>query len=108
LLPSFILKSPSTNYGRTIFSSTFCTAASNATGTGRVPQEGVLSPTLFKIFMKDLVFGLPKGTPTKLWISMQTMKVIEWKNKWCVTINKNKSYTTLSPLPPRNKLDNTP
>ena len=82
-----------------------------------VPQGGVLSPTLFLLFINDLVSELPKGVKAALYADdlmwckeeyattatyrMQLVadKLNSWTEKWCVAVNKDKSSTffTLSP-----------
>ena len=97
-----------------------------------VPQGGVLSPTLFILFMNDLVPELPKGIHAALYADdlvlwcteeyattatyrMQQAldKLTAWTNTWCVTINKEKSSATLFSLSTKTKaghlhLENTP
>ena len=96
-----------------------------------VPQGGVLSPTLFILFINDVVRELPKGVQAALyaddlvlWCSedfastagyrMQEAlnRLNEWTKKWCLTINRDKSSSTLFTLssqkPPKLKLDNVP
>ena len=82
-----------------------------------VPQGGVLSPTLFILFINDVVKELPKGVKAALYADdlvlwcteehattatyrMQTAldKLTEWTEKWCLQINKEKSAATLFTL----------
>ena len=82
-----------------------------------VPQGGVISPTLFLIFINDLMKELPPGIQTALyaddlvmWCTAEyattaTLKIqravdalSNWADKWCVTINKDKSSTTFFTL----------
>jgi hypothetical protein len=77
-------------------------------------QGGVLPPTLFILYMNNLIPTLPKGIQAALyaddlvlWCSeeyattatyrMQQVlnKITEWKNNWCITINKEKLSPTL-------------
>ncbi|OOY33764.1 hypothetical protein BOV88_13545 [Solemya velum gill symbiont] len=97
-----------------------------------VPQGGVLPPTLFILFMNDLVPELPKGVQSALyaddlvlWCSEEyasTAKyriqtaldiIVTWAKQWCVTINREKTTGTLFTLSPKTQsvkltLDDTP
>ncbi len=87
-----------------------------------VPQEGILSPTLFLLFIKDLVSYLPRGVKDALyaddlviWCSeefastatfrMQQAadKLSAWADDWCVQVNTEKSSTTLFTLSTKQK-----
>ena len=86
-----------------------------------VPQ-GVLSPTLFLLFINDLVSELPNGVKAVLYADdlviwckeeyattatyrMQLVadKLNSWIEKWCVAVNKDTSSTTLFTLSPKQK-----
>ena len=97
-----------------------------------VPQGGVLSPTLFILFVNDLVPELPKGVHAALyaddlvlWCSeeyattathrmqLALEKVAGWTETWGVTINREKTTATLFTLsvkarPGRLTLGNAP
>lgn len=87
-----------------------------------VPQGGVLSPTLFLLFINDLVSDLPKGVNAALYADDLVLwckeeyattatyrmqgaidKLTAWAEDWCVTINKEKSCTTLFTLSPKQR-----
>ena len=82
-----------------------------------VPQGGVLSPTLFILFINDVVKELPKGVKAALYaddlvlwcteeetttathrMQMALDKITAWTEKWCLQINKEKSAATLFTL----------
>ena len=87
-----------------------------------LPQGGVLPPTLFILFMNDLVPELPNGVQSALyaddlvlWCSEEydtTVRyriqsaldmVVKWANEWCVTINREKTTPTLFTLSPKTQ-----
>jgi ribonuclease HI len=87
-----------------------------------VPQGGVLSPTLFLVYINDLVAELPHGTKVAMyaddlviWCSDEYATVAtkllqraldaltSWANRWCVSINTDKCSTTLFTLSPKQK-----
>ena len=82
-----------------------------------VPQGGVLSPTLYLIFINDIIKELRGGVKGALYADDLVMWCVDesaitatkrmqspvdalnkWANKWCVAINKGKSLTTLFTL----------
>ena len=87
-----------------------------------VPQGGVLSPTLFLIFINDLIETLPKGIHAALYADDLVMwckeeyattatyrmrlavdNLAAWAEEWNVKINKEKSSTTLFTLSSKQK-----
>ena len=85
-----------------------------------VPQSSVLSPTLFLVFINDLVSELPRGVKAALYADgtmvqigtcqhsqLQIQQAIDqltaWTEDWCTTLNKDKSSTTLFTLLPKKQ-----
>ena len=87
-----------------------------------VPQGGVLSPTLFLIFINDLIKQLPDTVKCAMYADDLVMWSTEehattaqfrlqeaanilsnWTQDWCVKINKTKSFTTLFTLSTKAK-----
>jgi len=87
-----------------------------------VPQSGVLSATLFLMFINYLVSELPRGVKAALYaddlvlwckdehastanyrIQQAIDQLTTWTEDWCVTLNKDKSSTTLFTLSPKKQ-----
>ena len=87
-----------------------------------VPQGGVLSPTLFLLFINDLVAELPTRTKAALYaddlviwckeeyattatyrIQQAADRLCTWAETWNVAINRDKSASTLFTLSPKQK-----
>ena len=96
-----------------------------------VPQGGVLSPSLFILFINDIIQELPRGIQAALYaddlvlwctedyatsatyrMQLALDKLEEWTQKWCVSVNKEKSSATLFALssqkPGKLKIGNQP
>ena len=87
-----------------------------------VPQGGVISPTLFLVFINDLIKKFPSpvkcatyaddlvpwsteeyATTVKVRLQEATNILSSWAQDWCVKINKTKSFTTLFTLSTKSK-----
>jgi ribonuclease HI len=97
-----------------------------------VPQGGVLSPTLFLVFINDIIDLMPKGIHAAMYADDLVMwckeehdttathrmqqaadRLAAWAEEWNVSINKEKSFTTLFTLSSKKqtgtiKLGDTP
>ncbi|BFZ08560.1 hypothetical protein BsWGS_11599 [Bradybaena similaris] len=90
-----------------------------------VPQGGVVSPTLFLLYINDLIAELPHGMKVAMyaddlviWCTNDQATVAtkmlqravdalnEWANKWCVNINIDKCSTTFFTLSTKQKAGN--
>ena len=88
-----------------------------------VPQGGVLSRPLFLVFINNLVSELPRGVKAALYaddlvlwckeehastanyrIQQAIDQLTAWTEDWCVTVNKDKSSTTLFTLSPKKQV----
>ena len=87
-----------------------------------VPQGGVISPTLFLVFINDLIKKFPSpvkyamyaddlvlwsteeyATTAKVRLQEATNILSSWAKDWCVKINITKSFTTLFTLSTKSK-----
>ncbi|BFZ13185.1 hypothetical protein BsWGS_16224 [Bradybaena similaris] len=90
-----------------------------------VPQGGVVSPTLFLIYINDLIAELPHGMKVAMYAddlviwctndqATVATKMLQravdalnvWANKWCVNINIDKCSTTFFTLSTKQKAGN--
>jgi hypothetical protein len=88
-----------------------------------VPQGGVISPTLFLVFINDIIQELPPGVKAALYaddlvvwctaeytaiarklLQSAADKITAWANNWMVKINAQKSSTTLFTLSNKDKI----
>ena len=81
-----------------------------------VPQGGVISPTLFLVFINDLIKIFPSSvkcamyaddleyaTTAKVRLQEAINILSSWAQDWCVKINKTKSFTTHFTLSTKSK-----
>ena len=87
-----------------------------------VPQGGVISPTLFLVFINHLIKKFPSpvkcamyaddlvqwgteeyATNAKIRLQEATNSLSSWAQDWCVKINKTKYFTTLFTLSTKSK-----